>query len=176
MFVSATFVSTKPGTAPPINIESPVDLNHHIGAITSKDFQLLKEKIKSLVEDQKSGLYFHQDAKNKYVFDESGLPHGGIYGLRNRRKDDEDKSKKVTASKLVPIETGVEFEKHLRAVSEINYMRRGRRNTIKKIRNFSVELCIVLVREKVKKTPPPTSSIIVSGGSGYTQTTSLSST
>ena len=96
----------------------------------------MKEKIKSLVEDQKSGLYFHQDAKNKYKFDESGIPHGGIYGLRNRIKDDEDKIKKVTASKLVPIETGVEFKKHLRAVSEINYMRRGWRNTIKKFGTF----------------------------------------
>ena len=57
------------------------------------------------MEHDKHGLYFHQDAKNCYKFDESGLPNAGIYGLRQRRKEDDDRSKKVTASKLMPIQT-----------------------------------------------------------------------
>ena len=80
--LSATFVSTKPGTNPSISIESLINLTHHIGTVGSKDFQEMKERIKNLVEDERAALYFHQDDKNVYRFSESSLPNGAIYGLR----------------------------------------------------------------------------------------------
>ena len=58
----------------------------------------MKKKIKNLVEDQNQGLYFHQDAKNKYQIDESKIPHGYIYGLKNRTKDGKDKNKRVNSN------------------------------------------------------------------------------
>ena len=169
----ATFVSTKPGTNPSIKIESPIDLTTYIGTIGSKEFEEFKERIKGLVESANGGLYFHQDEANTYRFDESGLPHGGVYGLRQRRKEDEDKTRKVTASKLVPLQTSKEFEKHLREVSDITYMRRGRRNTLRKIRSYTVEVCIVLIREKVDKSLP--APAIECNDSGYTQTSIITS-
>ena len=169
----ATFVSTKPGMNPSIKIESPTNLTTNIGTVGSRDFEELKERLKRLVESENCGLYFHQDASHTYRFDESGLQHGGVYGLRQRRKEDEDKTRKVTASKLVPLQTPKEFEKHLREVSEVTYMRRGRRNTLRKIRSYTVELCIVLIREKVDKSLP--APAIECNNSGYTQTTSITS-
>ena len=124
--LSATFVATKPGTNPPIRIEAPTDLTKSIGTFGSKQFEELKRRIKTLVEEEESALYFHQDSRNRYKFDESCLPSGGVYGLRKRRNDDEDRTKRVTASKLTPIKTSSEFERHLRSVSEITYIRGGR--------------------------------------------------
>ena len=59
---------------------------------------------------------------------------------------------------MVPIETAGEFEKHLREISEVVYRNGGRRNRYKKIHHYSVELCIVLTKEKLRKLP--TTSII----------------
>ena len=130
-------------------------------------------RIKTLIEEEEPALYFHQDSRNRYKFDESCLPSGGVYGLRKRRNDDEDRTKRVTASKLTPIKTSSEFERHLRSVSEITYIRGGRRNTTRKIRSFSLELCIVLIKKRVV-TPLPTPSITCES-SGYTQVTSVTS-
>ena len=105
----------------------------HLGTVGSKDYECLKEKIVDMVQDSECRLYFHSDSKNVYKFDKSNLPCGGIYGLRERRADDEDMSKNLTARKLQPIQSATKFQNYLRDVSKINYMQEGRRSRQQKI-------------------------------------------
>ena len=80
--VRVTYVSTKRESTPRIYIESPIDITTHVGDIRIKQFEALKRQICILLEEKENGLYLHKDSANKYEFDESSLPNGGIYGLK----------------------------------------------------------------------------------------------
>ena len=94
-----------------------------------------------MVDNQGANLFFHQDKEHIYKFDESSLASGGLYGLLRKRKG--DLNKKITRSKLVPLQTVVNFRDHVRRIGDIVYQRRGRSNRVKKINHYVVELCII---------------------------------
>ena len=48
----------------------------------------------------------------------------------------------------------MEFESHIHDVAEVGYQRYGRRNLFKRVNSCVVELCVVLIREKVKAIAP----------------------
>ena len=165
VFVSVTFVSTKAGNKPSISIDSPVDISEHLGDIRSNEFDQLKAKLGTIVEDPECELYFHKDSVHRYRLDESALPNGAVYGMKDRRKSGSEASTKLTASKLIPIQSASEFQKHLEDVSDVVYEKGGRRNRLQKVVAYKVELCVVLVREKEKK---PTRSIVCSSSGADT--------
>ena len=90
VYVKVAFVSTKAGrlSAPPVIIESPVDLSELVGGIMSKDFRILKDRLESVVEDTEKGLSFHKHSHHEHAFDESSPQNGAICGLKQRRKSD----------------------------------------------------------------------------------------
>ena len=122
--VRVTFVSTKRGSTPRIYIELPINITTHVGDIGIKQFEEFKRRICILVEEKEYGLYFHKDSANKYEFDESSLPNGGIYGLKQMREI-EDGNKKITEKGLTPIKTQTDFEKNVRSSAIKLYKRRG---------------------------------------------------
>ena len=112
VFVKATFVSTRAGKSPTVYIERPEDISELLGELTCKGFEQLKEKLTALVDNGDNGLFFHKDNLHIYRFNESALPGGGIYGLKEKRALAGDISK-LTASKLVPIQSPLEFERNV---------------------------------------------------------------
>jgi len=72
----------------------------------------LKARLDKIVENIDNTMYFHKDSLHVYRFNKSVLTNGCIYGLKKRRADDSDSASKVTASKLVPIKSAVDFEKN----------------------------------------------------------------
>ena len=114
----------------------------------------MKDRLESIVDDTEQGLFFHKDSHHKYTLDESSLQNGAIYGLKQRRKSDSNLASKTTAGKLKPIGSDAEFESHIHDVAEVVYQRCGRRNRLKRVNAYIVELCVVLIREKVKVVAP----------------------
>ena len=135
--VRVTFVSAKRGSNPYPRIESPIDITEHLCDIKIKDFVELKNQIGILVDDTDYQLYFHKDTAHKYEFDESSFPNGAIYGLRELR-DINDGNKKMTAKKLVALETASDFEKNVRTSAVKLYKRRGRKNRLKRLDGYIV--------------------------------------
>ena len=158
--VKATFVSTRAAKAPSAYIEHPENLTELLGEITCKGYQLLKDRIDMIVASTDSGLYFQTDEINTYRFDESVLPNGGIYGLKEKRALEGDTSK-LTASKLIPIQSALEFERYVELKGKVQYRLAGRSSRkCRKPSEYTIELCIVLIKEKVKKPNAPASAII----------------
>ena len=147
--IRVTFVYSKPGGNPCPKIDSPMDITKHVGDIGVKDFDELKRRITILVEDKDYDLYFHKDASHKYTFDESVLPNGGIYGLREAIDDDDERCRKITAKKLVAIKSAAAFEKNIRGTAVKVYKRRGRSNRLRKLDGYIVDLCVVMMKEKL---------------------------
>ena len=78
-----------------------------------------------------------------------------MYGMIGRWEGGEGEAKrKITASKLVPILSPVDFKKHVEDIAEIVYQRRLRHNRLQKIDSYKVDLCIILIKEKEPKTIP----------------------
>ena len=103
----------------------------------------------NLVANEEFGMFFHKDKSHMYRFDESSLQKSAVYGMKDMRKNG-DGDKKLTASKLEPLQSSSRFQQHLQDVSEVVYQRRGRGNRLMKVVAYKLELCIVLVKEKVK--------------------------
>ena len=111
------------------------------------------------MRDTEYKLFFHKDSSYAYRFDETTLPNGAIYGMKAKRAGDTDRATKLTARNLTAIQSAADFEKHVHEVGEVVKKRRGRRMT--PVELYTVELCVVLIREKVRKvSPPPASSIV----------------
>jgi len=173
VYVRVTFVSTKVGSKPPINIDSPMDMSEILGDITSNEYDRLKSRLFEIVEESEHQLFFHKDNAHRYKFDESALQKGAVYGMKDRRKKDgSEANRKLTARNLVAIESASEFQKHLENVSEVAYQRRGRNNRLKKVDSYRVDLCVVLIREKEKKAAPATTIVCNSNGADGTIATS----
>ena len=156
--VKITFVSTKAGKAPSVSIKPHIEISKHIGVISCKNYEQLKTRLGIIVRDTEHEMYFHKDNNRVYSFDESALPYGAIYGMKERRTGDSDSASKFTASKLIVITSAAEFENHINEVAAVVYKRRGRRNMLMQVNSYTV----VLIKEKKKKrtAPAPTSTIV----------------
>ena len=159
VFIKATFISTKAAKAPSVFIERPGDISELVGVISCKEYDLLKTRITEIVENVDNGFYFHKDENYIYRFDESALPNGGIYGLKERRATVGDISK-LTASKLLPIKSAHDFEKNVTSTAMVEYKLGRSSRRIRKVYKYTIELCIVLIKERrSKKTGDRPSSI-----------------
>ena len=146
--VRVTFVSAKRGSNPNPRIESPIDITQHLSNIKIKDFVKLNNQIGILVEDVEYELYFHKDTTHKYEFDESLFPNGDIYGV-HELWDIHNGNKKMTAKKLVALETESNFAKSVRTLAVKLYKRSGQNNRLKKLDGYIFDLCVLLVNEKI---------------------------
>ena len=175
--VSVTFVDTKAGSKPSVFIEAqPYDLSELMGDIRTNEFEQLKTKLKGVVDNHDHQLFFQKENLHRYRFDESVLQSGAVYGMTARRKVGEGEvRKKITASKLVPIISQVDFKKHVEDIAEVVYQRRGRHNLLQKVDSYKVELCIVLIKEKQIKAVP-TRVVVCSSSQGGADTTTTATT
>ena len=107
--VKVTFISTKAGKAHYVVIERPDDISDLVGEICCKGYDLMKYRIAEIVKNTDNDFWFQKDNNYIYRFDESALPNGGIYRLKDRRVEDSDLASKLTASKLVPIKCARDF-------------------------------------------------------------------
>lgn len=103
-----------------------------------------------IVDNKDRDLFFHKDAQHVYSFGESVIPNGGVYGLRVKHGDTSNGTSKVTASRLVHIKTAEAFEQHIGEIAEPTYQNYGRRRVMR-AELYTVNPCIVLVKEKMKK-------------------------
>ena len=173
IYVRVTFVLTKVGSKPPININSPMGMSELLGDITSNECDRLKSRLFEIVEEPEHQLFFHKDNAHRYRFDESALQKGAVYGMKDRRKKDgSEANRKLTSRNLVAIELASEFQKHLENVSEVAYQRQGRNNRLKKVDSYRVDLYVVLIQEKEKKAAPATMIVCNSDGADGTIATS----
>ena len=166
VYIRATFVSTKAAKAPYVYIDRPSDISELAGEINVKAYEELKTRISEIVNNSDNGLYFHKDEDHIYRFDETALPNGGIYGLKDRRASPGDMSR-ITASKLVPIKSASDFERNCDTSGQIEYRLSGRSGRkMRKPSEYTIELCIVLIKERVKRTVSAPASAIVCPAEG----------
>ena len=150
-------MSVKAGKSPSVVIDRPIDISELVGEICCKGYDLFKYRLAEIVEDKGNGFWFQKDDGHVYRFDESALPNGGIFGLKDRRAEDSDPMAKLTASKLVPIMSARDFERNITLAAAVKYRLGGNRRKVRKPEEYTVELCIVLIRERVvvvRKTKP----------------------
>ena len=138
--VYATFVFAKNGNSPSVFIENPSDISEHLGEILPSGFNVLKDRLTSVVDDSEYDLFFHHDKSHVYSFDESNLQHGAIYGRNEaRRHYNKDRNSKITASKLIPLRDANEFEDHIYDVADICD------------EGYAIDICVIINKEKVKR-------------------------
>jgi hypothetical protein len=101
--VFLNFEAVTPGSNPKPCIQNPEDMTDEMGMFDPNDFDGLKKAIVEVVEDDDGEHYFHFQQSHSYKFDEKQLPHGAIYGRKNKKDDDEEEGSKITTAKLVPI-------------------------------------------------------------------------
>ena len=101
--VLAAFVFVKSGNKPAVYLEDPIDISSLVGPIYPEQFELLKDKIVDIVNNKEHCLFFHNDDRHIYTFDESQLQSGGLYARTETMMVGEDRNRKVTASKLSAI-------------------------------------------------------------------------
>ena len=172
VLVKVTFVPTKAGKTPSVFVERPDDISELVGEICCKGYDLLKYRLAEIVKDKNNKLWFQKDEGHTYTFDEPSLPNGGIYGLKERCSKDSDLTAKLTASKLVPVKSPNDFERNVILSAAVKYRRGGRRK-VRKPDEYTLELCVVLIRERVVKiaeaksagSAPATSIVCNSGAS-----------
>ena len=168
-------MSTKAGKAPLVMIDRPSDISELVGEICCKGYELFKYRLAEIVKDKSNEFWFQKDDGHLYLFDESALPNGGIYGLKERRAEDDDPSSKLTASKLVAIKSPHDFQENVELKAAVKYRLGGNRRKVRKPAEYTLDLCVVLVKVKVKVRHAPARSIVCySGGGSTTITTSLS--
>ena len=171
-------MSTKAATTPSVSIERPDDISELVGDICCKGYDLLKYRLAEIVKDTNNEFWFQKDTNYTYVFDESSLPNGGIYGMKDRRGENSDLTLKLTVSKLVPLKCASDFERNVTSVAAVKYRLGGRRK-VRKPAEYTIELCVVLVKEKVKRvrsigSAPASTVVCTNMGDGTVTATSLS--
>ena len=134
-----------------------------MGEICCKGYDLLKYRLAEIVKDTTNEFWFQKDEDYIYTFDESSLPNGGIYGLKEKRGGDTDPTSKLTASKLIPLKCPGDFDRNVTSVAVVKYRLGGRRK-VRKSTEYFVELCVVLIKEKKKKKVAPVTSIVCNDG------------
>ena len=161
--MSAYFCEVKDGSDPSsLMIENPIDLSDWIGMFVAKDFEQLQAKLVSLVSDKKYNLYFHHKSQFNYHFNPSQFQHGAIYTGKKKLDEKEPKDKKVTASQLGLIQTACWFEKHVKEVADVVYRKKTRKQKNARIHHYNVQLCIIIVKQKVPKQKSAPSNIVIS--------------
>ena len=78
--------------------------------------------------------------------------------MKERRGEDSDLTTKLTASKLIPLKSSHDFDRNVTSAAAVKY-RLGGRQKVRKPEYFTVELCVVLIKEKKKKVVPVTSIV-----------------
>ena len=162
--VFVTFVTTKKGSQPALMIEDPEDLTESIGKFKVNEFSRMKQALADVVDDEIFNMFFHNDPKNLYSFDESSLRRGAIYGRKEKRDEDETEGEKITAARLKPIQSQSQFEKHVKEISEEIYRRpsstrrkknktNDKRNENRPIDYYKLDLCVVMIKERVPSPP-----------------------
>ena len=155
-------------------IQNPVDLTEDIGTYFVDGFSDLKDAISDVAKDRLYDLWFHKDQSHTYKFDDSAFSGGSIYARSKKRKERETDKLKVTASRLEPITTVGDFKKHVETIADAEYKRqtkatakansgsadKTKKATKKRVDHYRVQLCIIFVKEKVKKTKSSTSSSV----------------
>ena len=161
--VSVSFSLVKNVSKPLLMIENPVDLTEEIGAFELTDYEGLKDAIHDIVKEPCYGLFFHHDSSHTYSFDEKPFQYGAIYGRREKKEEGEEAGKKITASRLRPIQTPDQFEEHIKEVAEAVYKASTstrNKNKKKQVECYKLDLCILIVKKKKpalpKKTIAPT--------------------
>ena len=131
---------------PSVFTEKPFETLDHIGEILTSGFDVLKDRIATIVDDSEHYLFFHHDESHVCSFDESKLQHGAIYGRKEVRNHcNEDQNSKITASKLIPLSDANDFEDYVCNVADIIYEDQKQ--------GCAIDVCIVINKEKVKKVP-----------------------
>ena len=88
--------------------------------------------------------------------------------MKVRRTEDSDATSNITASKLVAIKASQVFDRNITLAAAVKYRLGGRRK-VRKPEEYNVELCIVLVKSKVKVWQiVPAQSIVCNSGGGDT--------
>ena len=150
--LSVTFAPTKSGSNPNIMIQNPIDLTELVGMFYPEEFVRLKQSLSDCVEDEAYDLFFHKDNKNNYYFDDGTFQHGAIYVRKEKKEEGDNNKTKDTASRLVAIQNAVEFEKHVEEVVDVVYRpARSKLNKMPKVDHYNVQLCVVIVKEKIQK-------------------------
>ena len=162
--VSVTFVTTKNVNKVQLMIQNPIDLTEQIGTYRLTDFDALKVAIEDVIQDPTYGLFFHHDDKHTHSFDERAFQFGAIYGCREMKEEGEKAGKKITASRLTPIQSPTQFEEHVKEVAEVVYRRQTKKRgtnkkATKKIDHYVLELCVIVFKKK-KPTPPKPTKVV----------------
>ena len=157
VYISATFVAAKNGSTPTLSIHNPVDLTDSIGTYHQEDFLDLKDALANIVKDKLYNLWFHKDESHTYKFDDGAFSEGSIFAITKKHKEGESTKSKITASRLSSINTPQEFEKHIKTVADAvcrrapKPSRKNAKTSKPRVEHYNVQLCIALVKEKVKK-------------------------
>ena len=169
--ISITFIPVKIGGNPSLKIQDPINLSQEIGPFGLKEFDRLKESIDDVVNDPAYDLFFHRDATHVYTFDNKAIQGGAIYICRTPRKKGEPLGSKVTAAKLISVQSAAQFEQQVQEVGDPVYKKEQTRKSSRKskskhrkmltesktIDHYNVELCVVILKEKLtKKSTQPT--------------------
>ena len=128
-------------------------------------FKVLVSDIYDVIDDKAYDLFFHLNSKHNYSFGDRHFQNGAIC-VRKAAKKEGENGEKVTASRLMPIQTASAFEKHVKEVSEA-VCKRGSTNKItkkvqKRVVYYKVELCTIILKEKIQKPSLPAESITTS--------------
>ena len=142
-------------------IQDPYDLTDDIGEFELCQFSKVKDALEEVVEDRSHDFYFHHDPKHKYSFDERPFQSGAIYGRKQKRKEGENEGSKVTAGRLAPIKSTSQFEEHVKKVATVvekrkaSSSKKSKRTNKPRIDHYLLELCVVILKEKITKTSIP---------------------
>ena len=142
-------------------IQDPYDLTDDIGEFELCQFSKVKDALEEVVEDRSHDFYFHHDPKHKYSFDERPFQSGAIYGRKQKRKEGENEGSKVTAGRLAPIKSTSQFEEHVKKVATVvekrkaSSSKKSKRTNKPRIDHYLLELCVVVLKEKITKTSIP---------------------
>ena len=173
--ISVTFVPVKNTSKPGLMIQNPTDITNLIGKFELKKFDQLKDALREIIDDCTYGLFFHHDDRHIYNFDERPFQNGAIYGRMQEKVQGEVAGTKITASRLVPLQTKTIFETHVKEIGEAIYKRGNR----KRIDYYKVELCVLVVKEKLPPLPRkrklPTSTSIQPPATSISTITSTNS-
>lgn len=166
--IKATFVSTKAGKESSVFSNSPDDISERVGVIICKGYANLKTRLDDIISNIENEMYFHKDSHHVYCFDESLLQNGAIYGRKERRANCSVTSTKFTVSVMISIKSTAEFEKHMSDVAEVKRKRQGRNNQLSQVDSYTVELCVVLIKEKSRENVSVPTTLIMCDNAGVT--------
>ena len=172
--VSVSFVPTKNPLKHQLKIHNPVNLTEQIGLFDLADFAGLKAALSDVVEDRSFNLFFHHDSKHTYRFEEQRFENGAIFGRKQKKCKEEEAGMKVTAGRLLPIQSPTQFQQHVKDIAEVVHKpssssttrsKRSKKSSKSKenkiVDYYIVELCVIILQEKIPVQTNIKKSIII---------------